>query len=167
MFVHPRMARLLATFTFILLSMRSYAPSQTAHSDSQRNPDSVAVRSAMTNFLEAFDNLEWNRFQHCFDRNATVFFPPSAGVPRRANGISEIETIFKRVFENIRAGRQNPPFQNIHPLDVRLQMLHDAAIVTFHLKDGPMCGRRTIIFRKHGDSWLIVHIHASAIEAKD
>lgn len=153
-------------FLCIAFVIGFHAQAQTESSGSQCGSDSIAVQIAIANFLQAFDNLDWDRFVKCFDRNATVFFPPSAHTPRRADGIVAIETVFKVVFDNIRAGRQIPPFQDIQPIDSKIQMLHETAIVTFHLNDEAMWGRRTVVFQRIHGAWLIVHLHASAIETK-
>lgn len=131
-------------------------------SQSAAASDSAAVEKTAEQFVEAFTNLDWERFRRFFAADATVFFPPSARSPRRANGKAEIEAVFRSVFDNARKQKSSPPYLNIQPKEMKIQMLGDVAIVTFHLEDPDSLGRRTIVFQKRGGQWLIVHLHASA-----
>ena len=70
--------------------------------------------------------------------------------------------MFKNVFDNARKQRSSPPYLRIDPEDLEIQMLKkDVAIVTFHLDDPGLFGRRTVVFQKRKGKWLIVHLHAS------
>ena len=134
----------------------------------QPSTDSAAtVRETTEEFLRAFVNLDWERFRSFFAADATVFFPPSANSPERSNNKLEVEAVFKTVFDNARKQKSNPPFLKIQPRDMRVQMLGDVAIVTFHLDDPDSTGRRTIVLRRQGRRWLIVHLHASGISVKE
>jgi ketosteroid isomerase-like protein len=122
----------------------------------------VEVQAALAQFLNAFDNLDWETFRLSFDEDATVFYPRA--VPERATGRAEFEQTWKTVFEQIRAGRSRGPYMDIQPLKMKIQMLGDVAIVTFHLDDRPgFLNRRTIVFHKVGAGWKIAHLHASEI----
>jgi ketosteroid isomerase-like protein len=128
------------------------------------NSDSLAVKRAAAAFIEAFNNLDWERFRHSFSDDATTFFPSrSDESPRRANGRDEIEARFKLGFDEIRKSKPNPPYLNIEPKDLKIQMLRDGAIVTFHLGGDDSVGRRTVVFQKQKGKWFIVHLHASSI----
>jgi ketosteroid isomerase-like protein len=120
-----------------------------------------AVRRTAEDFLDAFRNLEWERFQSFFAEDATAFFPPSAREPKLAEGKPEIETVFKRVFAAAQERSKQPPYLAIEPKSVKIQMLGNVAIVTFHLEDPDLFGRRTVVFQKREHRWLIVHLHAS------
>jgi ketosteroid isomerase-like protein len=126
--------------------------------------DSAAVEKTAQQFVEAFTNLDWERFRKFFAADATVFFPPSARFPRRANGKTEIESVFRSVFDNARKQKSSPPYLNIQPKEMKIEMLGDVAIVTFHLEDPDFLGRRTIVFQKRGGQWVIVHLHASGTQ---
>jgi ketosteroid isomerase-like protein len=120
------------------------------------------VRSALANFVQAFDNLDWETFRLAFDDNATVFYPRA--YPARATGRSEFEKAFKQVFEQIRNGRKVAPFMDIQPKDLNLQLFGNLAIATFHLDDRPgFLNRRTIVLNKTPTGWKIVHLHASEV----
>jgi ketosteroid isomerase-like protein len=123
--------------------------------------DPLDVQKAAEAFIEAFNNLDWERFRHSFSADATVFFP-FQDVPRRVNGKDEIEAVFKSFFDDVRKRKPTPPHLNIEPKEIKTQILGDSAVVTFHyLRDDDSLGRRTVIFQKQKGIWLIVHLHAS------
>ena len=123
----------------------------------------LQVRRSAADFVAAFIALDWDRFRRHFAKDASVFFPPSANFPTRADGRKAIEKVFGSVFENAKKQRSVPPYLTIEPLDMRVQMLGDVAVVTFHLKDPGIFGRRTVVFRRYDKRWLIVHLHASGV----
>ena len=130
----------------------------------QPNPDRQdrEVREALAKFVTAFDNLEWDAFRGSFADDATVFYPRA--FPDRANGRAEFEKTFKVVFAQIRGNKTMPPYMDIQPRELKIQMLGDVAIATFHLDDRPgFINRRTIILRKTSGGWKIVHLHASEV----
>ena len=120
------------------------------------------VRATLSSFIQAFDNLDWDAFRMAFDDNATVFYPRA--FPQRANGRAEYEQTFKKVFEQIRGGKAKPPYMDIQPRDLKIQMFGDVAVATFHLDDRPgFLNRRTIVLKKTPAGWKIVHLHASEV----
>lgn len=120
------------------------------------------VRDALARFVNAFDNLDWEAFRLAFDDNATVFYPRA--FPERANGRAEFEKTFKIVFQQIRGRKTAPPYMDIQPKDMKVQMFGDCAIATFHLDDRPgFLNRRTIVLTKTNAGWTIVHLHASEV----
>jgi ketosteroid isomerase-like protein len=121
------------------------------------------LQKALTNFIQAFDNLDWERFRAAFADDATVFYPRA--YPTRVEGRAEYEKIFRLVFEQIRMGKSAPPYMDIQPRDLKIQRFDDVAIVTFHLDDRPrVLNRRTIVLKKTDHGWKIVHLHASEVE---
>lgn len=122
----------------------------------------VEIRRFLSGFIRAFDNLDWEKFRTAFTDDATIFYPRQ--IANRANGRTEIEASFKQVFEQIRAGRSTGPYMDIQPRELQLQLLGDAAIVTFHLDDRPgFINRRTLVLRKSAAGWKIAHLHASEV----
>jgi ketosteroid isomerase-like protein len=120
------------------------------------------VRDALAKFVYAFDNLDWEAFRLAFDDNATVFYPRA--FPERANGRAEFEKTFQVVFQQIRGGKTAPPYMDIQPKDMKVQIFGDCAIATFHLDDRPgLLNRRTIVLTKTKAGWKIVHLHASEV----
>ena len=127
-------------------------------------PDSAEaeIRKTLADFIQAFDNLDWDRFRASFADDATVFYPRE--FPNRANGRREYERTFQKVFDRIRAGRNQGPYMDIQPRDLRLQIVGNIAIVTFHLDDRPaFLNRRTIVLQKRPSGWKIIHLHASEV----
>jgi hypothetical protein len=61
-----------------------------------------------------------------------------------------------------RSNRKGPPYLDIAPKDVKIQMADDVAIMTFHLGEGG-ASRRTIVWQNRHGKWLIIHLHASNI----
>ncbi len=107
-------------------------------------PDTAQVLSAAQAFLTAFNNLDWEAFHASFAPSATVFQP--FGEPWRNDGRENIAAFFGRLFEEIRSSTEGPPYMNITPRDLRIEMLEDAGIVTFHLPGRETVGRRTLVF---------------------
>ena|SRR5450755_4682373 len=91
--------KLMNTFTrlFLLIAVSSSLCIQNTPSQQKD------VQATVENFINAFDNLDWEAFRFAFDDNATVFYPRA--FPERANGRAEFEKIFKVVFQQIRAGK--------------------------------------------------------------
>jgi ketosteroid isomerase-like protein len=119
-------------------------------------------RQMLARWIQAFDNLDWDEFRQGFDDNATVFYPRA--VPHRADGRAAFEEHFRQVFVDIRKGKSGPPYMDIRPRDLNIQMLGDVAIATFHLDDRPgFLNRRTIVLHNTPAGWKIVHLHASEV----
>lgn len=138
-------------------SSSTLAQSKTASVDRETQ----AVRKAAESFIEALNNLEWERFRKSFVDEATVFFP--AEVPGRANGRGEVEAGFKTMFDEGRKQGGGPPYLHVEPKDLMIQMAGSAAVMTFHLERPGGLARRTIVWQKRGGKWLILHLHASGV----
>jgi ketosteroid isomerase-like protein len=120
------------------------------------------VRETLADFIQAFDNLEWDKFRSFFADDATVFYPRE--FPGRAEGREQFEKYFRKVFDRIRAGRTQAPYMDIQPRDLKLQITGDITIATFQLDDRPgFLNRRTIVLQKQKSGWKIVHLHASEV----
>ena len=77
------------------------------------------------------------------------------------------ENSFRVIFGATRARADGPPNLHIAPDNVRIQMLRDAAVVTFEFdREGSSLGRRTVVFQKRREAWQIVHIHASNVRRR-
>ena len=150
------MFRRVSISLFLLLLSRTTFAQQDASS-----PE-AEVRVALTQFIHSFENLDWEGFRSAFDNDATVFYPRA--FPERASGRAEFEKTFKIVFEQIRGGKTAPPYMQIEPHGVMIQMFGDTAIATFHLDDrAGFLNRRTLVLHKTAAGWKIVHLHASEV----
>ncbi|HTT21458.1 MAG TPA: nuclear transport factor 2 family protein [Candidatus Sulfotelmatobacter sp.] len=120
------------------------------------------MRATLTDFIRAFDNLDWDSFRSFFADDATVFYPRE--FPHRADGREDVERHFQEVFDRIRPGRTQGPYMDIQARDLKLQVAGDVAIATFHPDDRPgFLNRRTIVLQKQRSGWKIVHLHASEV----
>lgn len=133
-----------------------------ASAQSQPSNEEKDIRKTLATFIRAFDDLDWEQFRMAFDDNATVFYP--RGTPQRANGRAEFEKTFQTVFQQIRGNQTAPPYMDIQPRELRIQLFGNVAIVTFHLDDrAGFLNRRTIVLHRMGKGWKIVHLHASEV----
>jgi ketosteroid isomerase-like protein len=121
------------------------------------------IESALAEFLSAFNDLDWDRFQACFAPDATVFFPAHPFPAARATGWREVAAGFAPYFANLRASVPGPPYQQIVPRDLLIQPFGDTALATFHLPRETALGRRTLVLRQTDAGWKIVHLHASLL----
>jgi ketosteroid isomerase-like protein len=124
------------------------------------------VERAFNRFIAAFNNLDWDSFRSALADDVTVFNPdiPEAPPLERLDGRQEVEEGFKQVFLASRKQSSGPPYLHIVPRNVRIQMLGEAAIVTFEFeRDSNSFGRRTLVFHRGPHGWKIVHIHASNV----
>jgi uncharacterized protein (TIGR02246 family) len=150
----PLGAALVAALLLLAHGLRAQTP--TSHAEEP------AVRAFLAEFISAFDNLEWDKFRNSFTDDATVFYP--RGTAKRANGRAQFEEHFRVVFEEIRAGRTSGPYMHLQPRDLRVEIIGNAAIVTFQLDDRQgFVNRRTLVLRKAEGVWKIAHLHASEV----
>ena len=70
-------------------------------------------------------------FYFSFSPSATVLLP--SGDPWRNEDREEAAAFFRSFFDQVRAAAEGPPYGNIVPEDLRIHMLDNAAVVTFHL----------------------------------
>ena len=131
----------------------------------EQTSDQDQVQSAIAEFLDAFTRLEWDRFRTSFTEDATVFLFP---MPERTT----VEGSFGPLFELIRkqVGERegppsHPPYFQLNPENVNINIHRDSAIVTFHLRgltaQPGQLGRRTLVMFRDNDKWRIAHLHAS------
>jgi len=124
--------------------------------------DQQDVEQAASHFLASFENLDMPAFIACFADDATVFFP-APEPPERFVGKAAIRSRFQQVFDAIRKRASGgPPYHRLEPQELQVQLLgHDAAVVTFHLRNSERIARRTLVMKKVQGAWLIAHLHAS------
>ena len=134
-----------------------------------RDQESAGVEAATRSFLTAFNNLDMPAFLDRFAEDATIIHPPSAPprtFPTRLQGKQEIQRTFQVVFDQIRSAskRTSAPYQDLQPRDLLVQQADGLAVLTFHLGAERRIGRRTLVLRRMGSDWKIIHLHASTFE---
>jgi hypothetical protein len=111
------------------------APARAVAADAHTK-DAADVRLAVTRFLTAFENLEWETFRSSFDDNVTVFFP-TPEPPLRFDGRAAVEAHFQEVFKAIRASTPGgPPYQQLRPKDLRIEMIPPGKQLDVMLAEG-------------------------------
>ena len=115
------------------------------------------IQGTLSRFITAFSKLDLDGMMMCFANNATAFFP-IAHQATFLDGKEEIVEAFANVISKIRAKGLNGIKLDLE--DVNIQRFGDAAIATFHIRDGDL-SRRTLVLRRLHDDWLIQHLHAS------
>lgn len=129
----------------------------------QATPPEAAVRSATADFVDALNDLDWDRLGARFDADATAFLP-LPDVPARVQGRDAIVDRFRNAFARV-PRTDGPPYLRNRPQDVDVRMIDDAAaVVTFHLGPSTNPARRTLVFAHSAEGWRIVHLHASAFD---
>src|ERR1700678_4588092 len=117
------------------------------------------VRRVLTDFLTAFNNLDWPAFRQCWADDPVVFYPSTVPSPtgKRTEGTAAPEAAWRRQFDLQRdiaakRGVTKAPFQNIQPQDVRIDFpAPTIAVVTFHLgRSETSIARRMFVIAKHG-----------------
>jgi purine nucleosidase len=129
----------------------------------------ASIESSLASFVAAFRDLDWPAFRACFSQDPTIFHPSAKNI-WRVDTPEEFEQAWQRVFARIKNNSQRAvaPYQDLKPRDLRIERLsEDVALVTFHLEDGRMLDRRTLVMKREGSQWKIVHIHASNLEVPE
>ncbi len=118
--------------------------------------------AAAASFLDAFKSMDQTRFDQFFASDVTMFFPdgpfPTARIEGREAVLSAFHSFFKLAKERGRTAL------NIAPLEQRVQLYDQIAVVTFLLDGDDAVGRRSIVLQKIGGQWKIAHFHASTID---
>ena len=115
------------------------------------------IEETLDRFIQAFNKLQLDEMVACYTEDATAFFPV-AHHHARLEGREAIRGAFERVLERIKSSGATG--MHIDPEEVLVKTFGDAAIVTFHIRDGDL-SRRTLLLRKDGEDWGIEHLHAS------
>jgi ketosteroid isomerase-like protein len=122
----------------------------------------MAPEAAAKEFLDAFKSMDQARFDQFFATDVTMFFPDGPFPEARVEGREAVLASFHEFFALVR--KRGRTTLNITPVDQRVQIYGEVAVVTFGLESDEAVGRRSIVFRKIGNDWRIVHFHASAID---
>jgi ketosteroid isomerase-like protein len=115
------------------------------------------IQGTLSRFITAFQKLDLEVMMTCFTDDATSFLP-IAHRTTFLDGKDEIGDAFAKVLSKMRAAGLDSI--NLEIEDIKIQRFGDAAIATFHIRDGDL-SRRTLVLRRVHDDWLIQHLHAS------
>ena len=124
----------------------------------------VQVRAEFQRCISAFTGGDADTFTGCFAEDITLFNPeiPQAPTLHRMDGRAAVAAYFRGLIEDAHRLTDKPPYFNVQPKNVAVQMLGNAALVTFEFdREGGSLGRRSFVFAQRDKHWLIVHIHAS------
>lgn len=143
---------------FVLLFACLAAACSTIVPPTAKAGDEAAVRAAMNGFMDALNALDADRMATYFADDITGFVPLA-----QADRVEGREAM-TRIFRNF-AARTKPttPRLNIVPEDTEVFVSGDLGVVSFNVreKSPDVTRRRTFVFVRHGDRWLIRHAHAS------
>jgi uncharacterized protein (TIGR02246 family) len=143
---------------FVVLFALLAAACSTSAPPVSKAADEVAVRAAMNGFMDALNALDADRMSSFFAEDITFFVPLA-----QADRVEGREAI-TRIFRNFVA-RTKPATArlNIVPEDVEVLVSGDIGVASFNVreKSPEVTRRRTFVFVRHGDRWLIRHSHAS------
>jgi len=140
----------------------------------QQDSQEKLVMAVLDKFLRAFENGDFATMESIMTKDAYLF-PRAIMSNNRTKPIDKnnykritgLDPQMKQVINSIRASGKQPPFMKLEPKDLKITLLKEAAIATFHLENGKSLSRRTIVLSKEDGSWKIVHIHPSNVVSSD
>jgi hypothetical protein len=122
------------------------------------------VRDEFQRCIGAFVGGDADTFTGCFAEDITLFNPeiPEAPSQHRMDGRAAVAEYFRGLIAGAHQRTDKPPYFNVQPKNIAVQMLGDAALVSFEFdREGGSLGRRSFVFAQRDGHWRIVHIHAS------
>jgi ketosteroid isomerase-like protein len=121
-------------------------------------------------FIQALSRADLPNLLDQMAEDATMFGPlPDS--PMLVEGRENIGSLFRPFFDQLRKSGDGPIYMNLVYRDKKIQMMGDAAIITFHLgkmPDEPITetysfSRRSFVLRIINGEWKIAHLHASNV----
>jgi ketosteroid isomerase-like protein len=119
--------------------------------------DEPQILEFVGRFIRSVNEANVDDFVACFSADATAFFPSAANASRR-KGHDAIRAAVAPAFAR---GR---PVNPVNPRELTISSHGSLAYVTFDGGNALMHARRSLILRRHKDTWLIVHLHASNVD---
>lgn len=137
------------------------------------NLEQQAIQDKLSRFIEDFNNLNMSKVAAHFAEEATLF-PRTVMTDRatskvvldeycREEGPGNFQSL-ENFSAELRAESAGPPYMDLEPLETKIQVFGETAIVTFHLRNPERLGRRTFVYVKRHYEWKIIHLHASNVE---
>lgn len=118
--------------------------------------DTGSVTEAMNGFMDSLNALDPDAIGATLAPDVTAFFPSAK--PERLEGKDAVDAVFRAFCEESRKATART---NIVPEAMTVTRSGDLAVVSFQVVHPAVVSRRTFVFRRHGEKWLIVHLHAS------
>jgi ketosteroid isomerase-like protein len=112
----------------------------------------------MNGFMEALNALDPDAIAATLAPDVTAFFPSAK--PERVEGKDAVDEVFRAFCEE---SRKTAVRTNIVPEAMTVSRSGELAVVSFQVVHPAVVSRRTFVFRRDGEKWLIVHLHASNI----
>ena len=110
----------------------------------------------MDGFISALNALDIDRISGYLASDVTAFVPTVQ--PSRVSGKAAVVEIFR---DYVNAAKKTVIRTAIVPEDPLIELGGDVAVVSFTVKNAGSVARRTFVFRRSGNAWLISHFHAS------
>lgn len=117
------------------------------------------VRAVVAEYVNALNALDAERLGRTFADDVSCFFPGPPFPAARIQGRATVQNAFGQLFAALR--QRGTRSANLSPAGLAVQLYGDTAIASFHLVGQQEVGRRTLVLRRIGVRWLIVHLHAS------
>ncbi|HJQ39469.1 MAG TPA: nuclear transport factor 2 family protein [Thermoanaerobaculia bacterium] len=116
-------------------------------------------RDTVQRFIGAFNHLDAAELRPLLAEHATAFLP----MPQHAGRVEGRETILgilAPLLEADRVRRNGQPL-SLEAKELAIQEQGDVAVATFDAGTADVHSRRTLVLRRRGGRWEIVHLHAS------
>jgi ketosteroid isomerase-like protein len=114
----------------------------------------------MDGFISALNALDTERIAGFLAPDITVFVPTVQ--PGRVSGKAKVVEIFRGYVDTT---KKTVARTSIVPEDLLIELGGDVAVVSFTVQNSGSMARRTFVFRRGGEAWLISHFHASNLRA--
>jgi uncharacterized protein (TIGR02246 family) len=111
------------------------------------------LRQLATDFVQAVNDADADRFVSFFAPDASAFFPSPAN-RERVKGIESIRTI-------IGPALAQKPANPLVARDFEIDVDGNLGVVSFNVGSQQVSSRRTLVVRRIGGTWKVVHLHAS------
>jgi ketosteroid isomerase-like protein len=137
------------------LAAQAATPAVPAVRDAANRP----VAAAVAEFVNAINAFDAERLGRTFADDITGFFPGLPFPAARVEGRANVQGAFAQLFAQLR--QRGTRSASLQPRATGVQLYGDVAVASFHLVGQQEVGRRTLVLRRVGARWLIVHMHAS------